>query len=130
MLFLLLLFLFIYIEFIWVTLFTKWYRFQVYNSINHHLHTTSCTHFPQAKSLFVRISTHLPTSTEPTTPFPSVNQYTVFSVYMLCVYAVCLIPSLSFIQSPNPLSSETCQSVTWIHASVSILFASLFCSLD
>ena len=32
--------------------------------------------------------------------------------------------------SPSPLPADSCQSVPCIHASVSILFTSLFCSLD
>ena len=53
----------------------------------------------------------------------------------LSPWAVCicsLANPLTFFHpySPSPLPADSCQSVPCIHASVSILFTSLFCSLD
>ena len=48
----------------------------------------------------------------------------------LCINVLWLIPSPSFIQSLHPLSGHCRSSVLCIHASGSILFISLLCSLD
>ena len=67
----------------------------------------------------------------PTQPHPhlsSGHQQTYVCVYGLWIYIPWLIPSLFFILSPLP--SNSCQSVSCVHASLSVLFISLFCSLD
>ena len=82
-------------------------------------------------------------------PSPSGYHHIVVCVYVICRiyhevhihmyvyvfiylyrYIFCLIPSPSFIQLPAPFPFDSCQSIPCIHASVSILFISLFCSLD
>ena len=80
--------------------FAKPYRFQVYNSIKHHLHTASCTHCPK-QSVF---------------QFP----------FSFPLHIFWLIPATSFIQSPSRLPLDSCHYVPCIHVSLSILFNSLF----
>ena len=58
--------LFFFIEFIGLTLLNKIYRFQVYNSIIHHLYIEMCVHHPKS-SLFPS-----PYSMSPHSPFPLV----------------------------------------------------------
>ena len=60
----------------------------------------------------------------PSSPFPSGNHHSVVSV---CFF---LIPSPLSPGTPTSLLSDSCQSIWCIYESVSILFASLFCSLD
>ena len=52
----------------------------------------------------------------------------IIYIYMLCFF--CLISSPSVSQFPKPLSPDSCQSVPYIHASISILSVSLSCLLD
>ena len=61
--------------------------------------------------------------------FPSGHHRTVFCI---CGSCLCFLAghSISFHPVPHPLPSDSCQSVPCVHASVSILFVSLFCSLD
>ena len=48
-----------------------------------------------------------------------------------CIYVLWLIPSPSPAQSPTaPVPSDNCQSVPCVYDPLSILFVSLFCSLD
>ena len=70
----------------------------------------------------------LPTSTQPHLPFPSGHHHTV--VCVCAVHVLWLIPSPSLIQPFLPLPADNCQSVPCVHASISILFISLSCSLD
>ena len=72
-----------------------------------------------------------PTHLLPTlTPLPTGRHHTVVCVYGCCKDVLWLIPSPSFIQSPSPLPSDSCQSVPCIHAPVSILCISFhICSL-
>ena len=73
-------------------------------------------------------SLSLPPSTQTLPPWPSPHYY-------LCpwVMHICSLANLFIIFYPVSLTYlplEVCQSVPCIHASVSILFISLFCSLD
>ena len=108
----------------------KPHRFQVYNSIKHHLHTTSLPIAP-AKSLSVPVLACfclLPPRLSPLCLWPPSH-----CCLCLCVYTHThthtqyLIPSPSFIQLSIP-SPDSCQSVPCIYASTSTLFLSLFCS--
>ena len=69
-----------------------------------------------------------PSSQTPLLPIPSGHHHTALCVHGLYTYVLWLIPSPSFIQLPLP--ADNCQSVSFIHASVSIWFVSLICSLD
>ena len=105
----------------------KPYRFQVYNSKKHHLHMVSRAHHPRQSLFLSPLFPPLPTSTS-THPL-SLWLSSQFCLW-LCVMYICLwlIPS-SFIQSSlHP--SDICQSLQCIHASISVLFVSLFYSLD
>ena len=61
-------------------------------------------------------------------PFPSGNHNTVVCTYEFLYFCVILSPFSP--SPPNPLSSDSCQSLLCIYASVSILVVRLFCSLD
>ena len=70
--------------------FTKLYRFQVYNSTKHHLHT-HCFPItqPKAKPLFIPIPpTALPTST-----YPQLHMYFAYSLHLLSSSSPILLPS-------------------------------------
>ena len=84
---------------------------------------------PHAKSLSAPIfPPSAPTLPSPHPPFPlAITRLLSSSMCYVCVFW--LTPSLYFIQSPNPLPSDSCQSVPCIHVSV-LLFVSLLCSLD
>ena len=109
---------------------------------------------PRAKSLSIRIPLLCPPPPRPDPPFPRVIT-TLLSCLCVCVYVCihmyihthtyiytqkhickyiwgffCLIPSASFILPPTSLPSDSCQSVPYVYASVSILLISLFCSLE
>ena len=67
----------------------------------------------------------------PSPTLSSGQHHTVGCTYGSGIYVLWLIPSPSFIQSPlSSLSSDSCQSAPCVHAYASILFISLFCSLD
>ena len=109
-------------------LFTKPYRFPVYNSIKH-LHTALCAITP-SKVFLSLFSTPLPTSNIHTpcssAPFP------LAIPLLICVYTknpVCigfLATSFTFFHSVPQisLSSDSCQLLDYIHESVFILFLS------
>ena len=90
------------------------------------LSKTSSAHWimsplPQAKSLHAHFQPPLPTSTYPTSPFPSGHHHTILCVYVLCIYVFWLIPSPSFIRSPFPF--QTFSSIKRLYI---ILHSSLF----
>lgn len=60
------------------------------------------------------------------TPLPSSHNHTVVWIYGLRTYVLWPIPSPPFIYSPHCLPSDSCQFVPCIHASIYILFVSLF----
>ena len=80
------------------------------------------------KKLLFPLFVPFPTSTLYHPLPPSVSPDIFVLIFGLCINVLWLIPSSSFIQSP--LSSDRCQSVPCIYASVSILFICLVCSLD
>ena len=116
-------------------LFIKPNRFQVYNFIIHHLHTVillciicilycACTTHSQV--FLPPCVLPLPSSTSPHPP-----SILAVTIVLLFWRGGCLIPSPFLSRSlPSPLPSHNCQSVLYIYESVSILFLSLFCSLD
>ena len=64
--------------------FTKPYRFQVDNSMKHHLCTASCAHCPKQSLFLSPFSPTLPTSTYHLSPFPSDHHHTVsVSIYYM-----------------------------------------------
>ena len=66
------------------------------------------------------------------TPTPlSVYHYIVVCVYVFHM-CVCLLNPFTFLHPnpSNPFPADSCQSVSCIHAFVSILFITLFCSLE
>ena len=112
-----------------MTLLTNLYRFQVYNSAAHHLHTVCSP--SQAKS--PSIPTHPPLVLGGLSLHPFSLVITILSVSMSflgeffggTVGFFCLFPPL-FPPSPtNPLHSGSCQSVRCIYESVSTLLVSL-----
>ena len=90
------------------------------------LNKTSSAHrlvhlLPQVKSPSAPISPHL--------PFPlAVTALLPVSVCYVYTCMCLLIPSLFSPRPTTPLSSDSCQSVLCIHAFISIVFISLFCS--
>ena len=84
--------------------FTKAHRFQVYNSIKHHLHSASCAPCTK-RGLFLSPAIHpLPTSTCPSpAPFPSGCHHPVVCVYVLCIWVSFLLNPFTF-SSNSPLS--------------------------
>ena len=117
------------------------YRFQIYKSMKHHLHTASWAHCPKQSLFPSPFSSLCPPSPILTLLSLRPLTYCCLCVVLYCIvccwclwllYVCCfyLIPSHSFIQSPFPLPSDSCQSVMGIHASVSVLSVSLFCSLE
>ena len=104
----------------------KLYRFEVDNSIVHHLYIVLCVHHPKSSHLSSPFTHPLPSSMPPF-PLPSGNHHTVFCVYQY--YFVLNFFTFSPC-SPTPLPSNSCQSVLCIYESVSTFFVSLFCPLD
>ena len=119
----------------------KTIQFQVYKSTKHHLNTALCAHHPK-QSLFPSPFTlpfahlHLPLPLFPSGYHHTVvcvcthahtHKYTHIYIHTYThIWVFFLIPLPSFIQPPKPLPSDRCQSVPWIHTSVSILFISLY----
>ena len=106
-------------------LFTKPWRFQVYTSIKHYLHTASCLH-PSKQNLFPSsfyspfAHLHLPHP-----PFPSGCHYTVGCVYVfyMCVCVFFWLNPLTFLhpvfQNTSPL-----RAVSLFHVSMTLF---IFC---
>ena len=103
----------------------KLYRFWVYNFIIHHLFIVLCVHHSKSSLLPSPFILSLPSSTSPHTPFHLVI------TQLLSVSINFLAKSFYlFTQPPTPYPSDICHSVLSIYDSVSILFVSLFCTLD
>ena len=71
---------------------------------------------------------HLPASTHSPLPFPLAIT-TLLSVSMSYAYMF-FGSSFHLLSHSMPFPSDYCQSVLCVHASVSVLFISLFCLLD
>ena len=104
----------------------KPYRFHVYHSITYHLHTAPCTCY--LKWLSATTCTHFDLF-YPSTPPPCFIWQSPNCCSYLCVFSLLLKALYLFYSVPWVLSSDKCQSVPCIHASVSIWSVSLFCSL-
>ena len=120
----------IFIEFIGVTLVNKIIQVsgvQFYNTLS----VYCIGHSTPRSSLFPSPFTPTLPSTSPSPPFLLVI-IILSSVFEFCFVLFCFV-SLNaftfFTQHPYPLPSLS-QSVVYIYESVSILFVSLFCSLD
>ena len=95
----------------------KLYRFQVYNSIIHHLYIVLCVHPPQVKSPSIPISTPFTLLYLPPIPFPSGNHHTV-SVSMSFWFLISLDLFTFFTHPPTPHPSpDSCQPVLWVYES-------------
>ena len=97
--------------------FAKSYRFQVYNSRKHLLHTASYAHHTR-QSLFP--SPFPPYPPPPTYPLSAGHRHTVVCVYVICIY-VFLINPFTF----HPiLPPKSCQSVpcTYVFVYISCQF--------
>ena len=116
----------ILLNLLWWHRLIKLYRFEVDNSIVHHLYIVLCVHHPKSSHLSSPFTPPLPSSV-PSFPLPSGNHHTVFCVYQY--YFVLNFFTFSPC-SPTPLPSNSCQSVLCIYESVSTFFVSLFCPLD
>ena len=116
-------FLFLCIEFLWIALVNKLYRFQVYNSIIHHLYIVLCAHHPK--------SSLLPSPGIPFRP-PSTSLQSPFRLVITILLSASMwffsIPS-PFSPSPQCLSPLIAVSLFSISESVSILFVRLCCPL-
>ena len=87
----------------------KLYRFQVYNSITHHLYIVLCVHHTMSGLL---PSPFIP----PYSPLPPLHPLSFCCLPMrVFFWFFCLIPS------PFSLDPDSCQSVPCIYESVSIL---------
>ena len=104
------------------------YRFQVYNSKQHHLHTAWCASRPK-QTLSVPISLPFAQSTYPPAPFSSGDHISSMSMW-LYIYTLFLNPFNFFYPVPQPPSHLT--AVSLFHTSMPLfLFCSLvFCLLD
>ena len=100
----------------------KLYRFQVYNFIH------IIWSLPKFKSPSVTIYPPCSPFYLSPPPFPSVNHHTVVCVFEFLLF--CLISSPLSLSPPTSFLSDSCQSVLCNYGSASILFVSLFCSLD
>ena len=115
--------------------FSKPYRFQVYNSIKHHLYTELCTHHPK-QSLFLSLFPTHPTLPHPTPPLlclPSPSLHPPFPLAITTLLSVsmgyaCMFfgYSLHLLLSSTPTAIPSCQSIPCIHAPVSVLFSVYF----
>ena len=84
----------------------KLYRFQVYNSITHHLYVVLCIHHPQSSLL---PSLFIPPSPTPFSPSDNHHTFVCLNKFF------CMLTSfIFFTQCPNPPPSNICQSVFWI----------------
>ena len=63
-------------------------------------------------------------------PTPLVNSHTVVHVHGSFIHILCVVPFPSFHGCPSPRSFNHFQTTPCFHACGSILFVSLFCSLD
>ena len=86
----------------------KWYRFQEYNSIIHHLYIELCVHLLKSSLLPSPFILPFPSSTSPQ-PLPSGNHHTVVCVYefggffgFVFVLFVCLFLLSPSLFSPSP----------------------------
>ena len=78
----------------------KLYRFQVYNSIIHHLHIVLCVHTPTQVSVHHHLSP-LNALLSPSSPFPSSNHHTVVCAYNFCFYGSFLLNPFIFLTQPH-----------------------------
>ena len=114
------LFFFMFIEFLGVTLVKKLYRFQVYSSIIHHLYCVFTT------PSHVSFHHHSP----PFTHFylPQSHSPLVITIQLsVSMRVVFFLNPITQSHNPSPLVAVSLFST---YESVSILFVSLFCSLD
>ena len=107
--------------------FTKPYRFPVYNSRKHHLHTALCTHLPKQSFSAPVPHLHLCPPPPPQPPFP-LGTTPLLSVSVVCMYVwfflFLLNPFTFFHPVPAPLSPLT--AVSLFSGSMSLF---LFCLL-
>ena len=85
---------------------------------------------PQVKSPFTPMYSHFTLFYLPLHPFPSGNHHIVFCVYKVFYFYFLLNPFTFFTEPPKPPPPDSCQSVLCICESISILFATIFCSLE
>ena len=101
----------------------KYDRFQMCNSITHHLSIVTCVHNPKSSRLS---SPFIP-------PLLSSPSHLLFSgnhPTVTCSEFFSFLAFTFFSQLLNPLPSDRCQAVLCINESVSILLVTLFCSLN
>ena len=89
-----------FIEFIGVILLMKLYRFQVYNSITHHLYIVLYAHHPKSSTPSITFYPPYPLLPLPT-PFPSGNNH-MWSIYEWLIFFFLLNLFTFFTQSPKP----------------------------
>ena len=118
--------LFIYLLWHWLI---KLHRFQLYNSITHHLYIVLCVHLPKSSLLLSPFSSSLLSSTSPITPHPSFPLVItiLFSVtvrYFSFSFFFFLLNPFTFSPSAQSLSNQT--AVRLFYVSMSLF---LFCLL-